>query len=480
MSRTLDAATAVSLVVATGLAIGLGALLSGLSVAVALGAGLLLLVLTVAILSNELALYLLIFSMLLGPQLAAGELGEGTQLGRGLTLRLDDLILVIVGVAWLAKTALHKEMGLVFRTRLNHPIAAYSLAAIVATGLGVAAGRVSGWGGFFFTLKYIQYFVIYFMVVNNLRERRQFERLLWALLATAAIVSVIGILQIPSGRRVSAPFEGKDGEPNTFGGYLVLMLAVVAALYLTSESARAKLPLALLAGIIVLPLLYTLSRASFLALVPLTIALFAWSQRKRFLASFFAVSLALAPFVLPEQVINRVRETVEQPPEEGQRQIGNVRIDTSASARLASWEQVVFEDWTRYPVLGHGVTGYRFVDAQYPRTLAETGLVGLLTFLWLQTSLFRELRRIMLGTRDPLYRGAALGALCGMVALVTHSLGANTFIIVRIMEPFWFLAGMVVIIPELESRPHAPSAAGRLAWRRGPAPVRRALVGEPR
>jgi len=30
-----------------------------------------------------------------------------------------------------------------------------------------------------------------------------------------------------------------------------------------------------------------------------------------------------------------------------------------------------------------------------------------------------------------------------------HSLGANTFIIVRIMEPFWFLVGMVLILPRL-------------------------------
>jgi hypothetical protein len=36
--------------------------------------------------------------------------------------------------------------------------------------------------------------------------------------------------------------------------------------------------------------------------------------------------------------------------------------------------------------------------------------------------------------------------------MLFHAIGANTFIIVRIMEPFWFLAGMVVMMPEIEKR----------------------------
>jgi hypothetical protein len=36
------------------------------------------------------------------------------------------------------------------------------------------------------------------------------------------------------------------------------------------------------------------------------------------------------------------------------------------------------------------------------------------------------------------------------VGLVVHALGANTFIIVRIMEPFWFFAGIIVVMPAME------------------------------
>jgi O-antigen ligase len=444
-----------ALLFAAVLAFLLSLVLVQLSLPLALGGGVILAFLIVAVASNELALHLLIFSMLLGPEVIVGELGKGSVLGRGLTFRLDDILITIVGVAWLAKTAFHKELGLFVKTPLNRPIAAYALATVFATGLGMLAGRVRVLAGLLFALKYIQYFVVYFMIVNNLRTRRQFERFLLAILTTAAIVSVIGILQIPSGIRVSAPFEGESPEPNTFGGYLVLMLALVGGLSLTAESLRRKLLLVMLAGLILLPLLFTLSRASYLALIPLAGALFVWSDRKRLLASLFALGLALGPLVIPQTVIDRIRFTISEPAQTEQVRIGRLRLDASTSQRVHAWKESIFDDWPKQPLFGYGVTGYHFLDAQYPRTLMETGAVGLLAFLWLQLSLFRRLLPILKGTRDPLFRGVALGFLAGYIGLITHALGTNSFVIVRIMEPFWFLAGMVMLIPELEA------AAGR-------------------
>ncbi len=45
------------------------------------------------------------------------------------------------------------------------------------------------------------------------------------------------------------------------------------------------------------------------------------------------------------------------------------------------------------------------------------------------------------------YLGISKGFLAGFFAMLVHAIGANTFIIVRIMEPFWFLTAIVVMIP---------------------------------
>jgi hypothetical protein len=103
--------------------------------------------------SNEIALYILIFSMLLSPEFVVGST-EGASMGRGVTLRLDDFLLVIISFSWLAKMAINKELGLFLRTPLNKPIAFYILVCLVSTLLGSLFGRVDLKTGFFYVMKY--------------------------------------------------------------------------------------------------------------------------------------------------------------------------------------------------------------------------------------------------------------------------------------------------------------------------------------
>jgi O-antigen ligase len=110
------------------------------------------------------------------------------------------------------------------------------------------------------------------------------------------------------------------------------------------------------------------------------------------------------------------------------------------------------KDAVRHPILGFGVTGYGFVDAQYPRVLVETGIVGMISFIFLIAAIFKQGNVVFSATSDVFHKGLSMGFLAGFIGLLFHSIGANTFIIVRIMEPFWFVLGMVVMIPELESK----------------------------
>src|SRR2546427_11062420 len=121
--------------------------------------------------------------------------------------------------------------------------------------------------------------------------------------------------------------------------------------------------------------------------------------------------------------------------------------------------QRAFSAWTRRPVLGYGVTGAGFMDVQYARTLVETGIIGLAVFLWLTWSVLKASLASFRVLQDPEERGLALGFLAGTVGLPVDAVGANTFIIVRIMEPFWFLAAVVVTLPGLAAtRASAPPA----------------------
>ena len=114
------------------------------------------------------------------------------------------------------------------------------------------------------------------------------------------------------------------------------------------------------------------------------------------------------------------------------------------------------------PFLGYGVTGYSFVDAQFPRVLVETGILGFMAFCYLLISIFRISLNNLKELKTPYFQGLAIGFLAGFVGLVVHAMGANTFIIVRIMEPFWFFAGIMVVMPEME-RQQAEQSEGVVA-----------------
>ena len=417
----------------------------------------LLLVFICVFLWPEAGLYLIIFSMLLSPEIIAGDVGDKATLGRGFTLRLEDFLLMFIGLSWFARTALDKTAGLIRKTPLNQPIAAYILACFLATLWGKFTGSVEGKSGFFFVLKYFEYMIVFFMVVNYVDTADQAKRLLFCLFLTCFIVSVYGLIQIPGGGRVSAPFEGEVGEPNTFGGYLVFMGAVAVALMNHLKDMRVRLGLAVLLVVLLVSLLYTQSRASYLAVIPAYLVFSLLSRRRFYLIAGLIVALALSPLIIPRVAKERIAFTFMQPEAKGQIQFGKVRLDTSASARVIGYKEAL-SDWRKSPILGYGVTGYTFMDAQYPRILVETGIVGLLAFAWLIYALFRVGINTWRDAQDDLIRGLSVGLIAGLVGLLVHAIGANTFIIVRIMEPFWFLVGIIIALASInEESSHEPS-----------------------
>lgn len=462
----VELALVVLLAIGLGIAMVLGK--SGLLIGAVAGSALLI----TSFLSTPLSLYLLVYSMLLGPEFVFGgeftgaaTSGKATKVGHGMTLRLDDFLLVVVGLIWLVKSAVHKEEAPFKHTPLNGPIFLYVAACAIATVIGVLVGRVRPLPGFFFNLKYFEYFFLYFMVINVCRTKKMALGLINASLITCFLVSVIAIGQIPSGERASAPFEGEEGEPNTLGGYLVFMGCIITGLLLTPESTPKRWPYitTLLLGL--LALLATLSRTSFLsAFVVLMVVILKTSYKRPLLFSLVLLVMVAAPWWIPQTVKERVFFTFTQSPKEvGQIRVGGLRVDTSTSERLRSWQQTA-DSLKESPLFGAGVTGSRhFMDAMIPRIITETGLVGMATFLLLMWAIFRTGWHCYRDAKDPYQQGLALGFLLGFLALLVHSVGSNTFIIVRIMEPFWLYAALIVKMQQLaeagETEPEETAAA---------------------
>jgi O-antigen ligase len=403
------------------------------------GAGIVLVAVTAS--NVEAGLVLLIASMLLSPELPLGAAGHGgLDLSRSVVLRTEDVVLLLVGLGWLARMAIHKDLGAVRGTRLNAAIALYVACCLVSTLVGIGAGRVRPVAGLCFVAKYVEYFVIFFMTLNHVRTRERLRRLLAALLLTGGAITLYGWWQIPRGVRPSAPFEGPGGEPNTLGGYLAMMTALALALALHAPSKTWRRACGVLAAAAVPVIAMTLSRSSWLGLLAAVLVLLALSPRRRILLGATVCGSALLLLCLPSRVEQRIGYTFT-PEGRDAVQIGRVHLDPSSSARLHSWGSA-FEGFTHHPITGFGITGYGFLDAQYFRVLVELGAFGALAFGALLYGCGRLFLEVWRDGADPLHRALGLGLTAGFAALLVHAIGTNTFLLIRIMEPFWMLCAL--------------------------------------
>jgi len=192
--------------------------------------------------------------------------------------------------------------------------------------------------------------------------------------------------------------------------------------------------------------------------IPTYLVLSLLSRQRFYLIAGLIIALALSPLIIPRVAEERIKFTFEQREHAEQISLGNLRLDTSTSARIRSWQDGL-QAWQKRPILGYGVTGHGFMDAQYPRILTETGILGFLAFAWLIYALFQVGLYNWRNEHDNLIQGLSVGLLAGLVGLLVHAIGANTFIIVRIMEPFWFATGIVIALSSIDEESRHATAS---------------------
>jgi len=400
----------------------------------------------IAFINTNFALIILIFAMLFSPQIGVGGIP-----GREIGIRIDDVFLIVIFLGWMAKIAIKKELGFLKNTPLNLPILTYILISIISTLAGILWRQARPFTSIFYFSKYLEYFLLFFLVSNNLKSLRQARVFIYSMILVALLTSIYAWIQHYLGvQRVAAPFQTKASEANIFGGYLLLMIMVITGLLLNLSSHKLRIYLAVSLFFGFFALLFTLSRGSWLGALP-AFAVLAILTRKGKIILFLAFLFIIlsSSFIIPRYVKERVQSTFVQEKEYTVfgRRFG---VDESAAARIDSWKYGL-RKLTKAPLLGYGVgSAVPIVDNQYVRVLIEVGLVGFIAFTWILLVLFRSAMLVLRQFReDNFAMGLTCGFIAGFVGLLFHCFSAETFIVIRIMEPFWFLTAIVMALPEL-------------------------------
>jgi hypothetical protein len=397
----------------------------------------------------EIGVFILVVAMLLSPEIEAGSSMSGD---RSLNIRYDDVLIIVIFLGVMVKLAFEGHLSLWIPSPINRGIAIYYILCLFSTLLAIKHD-LPAWDrrtAFFVLLKMLEFYMIFFLVGHAVRTYAQVRRLLGAFFVVALIVSAYGIYSIETTPRVSAPFEKGGTEPNTLGGYLMVVLLVATGLVTQAKQWRHRYIMLGIGGVAFWPFLFTLSRASYLGLL-VGLSTMALATRRYTLMVCLAVVLFLSPHIMPDKVQERVAYTFQA--ESGQevvmggREMG-LKVDKSTQERFLVWRKVRFMlgIGAVFTLFGGGVSWETVLDSQYARVILETGLVGLAAFLFLQFSLLRATHQAFRWSRDWVGKGVALGLFSTTLALNAHSAGTISFLIVRIMEPYWFLMAMTAVI----------------------------------
>lgn len=395
------------------------------------------------------------FSIIIVAMLFSPDVFMGTTSRREVTIRVEDAFLIVVLIASLLRSSFRKDIAKTFRSQLTRPYIFYVLAGILSSVLAALISHIDLKYSLFSSFKFLEYFLLFLVVRINLKTLTQVKYFTILFLLVAMVVSLHSHLfieeQLSSGKeyfRTAPPVATRaPGESGTLGGYLVFMMAIAIGLMLYIRSHVIRVLLIFLLMLMFRSFLYTLSRGSYLAFFSMIIAMAALSKKITFtyLAAIFLVLLVIfAPGMIKKRVATTIiaKETVAG---------AYYELEGSPKERIMSWEKTLNYFLPASPIFGHGVGKY-FIDGQIFTTLIESGLLGFSLLIWLWIRIFKMAKAILDQQRSIGHNfgvGVSVGFLAGFLGLVFQALSTNTFIIIRIMEPFWFFAAMLAVLPEL-------------------------------
>lgn len=361
-----------------------------------------------------------------------------------------------------------------------------------------------------FVAKVFQAVMLYVAFCECFRERRHLEVFTISFLAAISLMVINGAVefltgrdflhqhQISSDRRLASTFK----HPNDFGTYLLVsvmwLLGVVTAWFEARKlsdlpkgfrffSIRVWIIALLCATLMCLGLTY--SRGAWLGFLAALVWVAAFRKQFFFFFAFVGVIflLVFSPRLIAIRNVSFVSDDVNRDAQVTVTKVNTTTIETetvspvtpvtpnhldqmrvrvegfSAMGRKDFWKEAagIMRD---YPLFGSGMDTYAQMAEKYQMAFhinvyphncylqmgAETGILGLGSFLWLLLLLFQNALRDIKRITDPFVLAVSWGALGGLMGMLVHSFLDTVFYSVQVGNLMWIMMGVVAAIPYLD------------------------------
>ena len=353
----------------------------------------------------------------------------------------------IGGFLWLARTHLTKTWE-EQRWPLGIPVLLFALASLVAVADAYDVSHS------YKSLKKLLEFLIFFWVLNCVRENNLRDSLSLVLIASATLAGLFGLYQywqdltINVAESLNRP-EGSLSTYMTFAG-LLMLVGVLALAWVMFQKPMQRWVWASI-GIITLALLLTLTRQAWFGfLIGSVFLVFVWRKKM----------LLLLPIML------LVVYTVSSLPAQTRILAPFRGLDTTFEMRTNLW-QVGWEVFKDYPLTGCGFSCLDLIHNQYPDPLYEkthdlrrsvrhlqgmhnnfmqlaidTGILGLTAWLGIWVCFFRLLYHPKAIKRDPQERWAIYGSAAAVLAFLAGGFFESNFYDSEVAMVLYFIMAL--------------------------------------
>ena len=307
------------------------------------------------------------------------------------------------------------------------------------------------------------------VMVNVIKTKEDFNRVVTLLVFSATIVALIGLYQYVAGVEIDAAWIDVEnnpdikarvfsvfGNPNVLAEYLIMMIPLSISLMWYSKKLYKKLLFLGTSLILILAIVLTMSRGGWLGFA-FSALVFILLVDKRFLLSIIPITIG-GVYLLPQTYLNRILS------------IGNFQ-DSSNAYRLKMWE-ITMDIIRDYPLAGVGFGHLPFKQTfeTYIRTMptyhahntfleiaAELGIPGLIAFLFLIFVIFKYGIKELITRENTYISIMAAGVLSGLAGVLAHGGVENVLYLTRIIFSFWVLIGLLLVLLRINKTDVKPS-----------------------
>lgn len=368
-----------------------------------------------------------------------------------------NVIIGLLAVTFITKRLLTLKMQLV-RTSLVIPFL-----ILIAVSLVSFVNSINLESSLQGIVKLLKYGFLLVALTTEIKDREHIKKIILASLFGLMLASLDGIIQLIFGVDLfrHKPYDVAIGLPrlkaafphtNIFAGYLALFLPLSAALFIYESKKRNRWLLGFITFAALFCLILTFSRSAVFGFW-LAMLLISLIKKDKLIGTILIASVLVAPFVAPKSIRDWSKST------------SSIAEFLLNKERIPLYE-TSFNMIKYHPFIGVGVNTYClnyqkyklhntnketadtmwYAHNSYLQMASETGIAGLLVFLFLLLTLFKGWRKFFVKVTDSFLKTASLGILMGLLAFLIHGLTETNLYYPKIAVLFWFQLALLARI----------------------------------